>query len=415
MNNNDDIDYYFNMFKNNTNTNYDDTSSLSDNSDLSDISNKTTISSITDDNENNIINNYTIIEDIVKKLIFQLVSCGIDYESIGFRVFHNKNINDYINDKKELIQYSIHKQLKTCKNINENIKCEDISFLENQLWTLFIDETYGSEKLLKNINEYTMNTLSNILDYNLCMPLRAININIPKYNKSNTQKLNGKDVKKLVNKINKSLFMDDFVDFKFKSIDKQLSHLSVFNRHLWKYQYKCLHDSETLTTEGDDNYYMYFWATKIGEPSHGFDVNPQCLYPLLCNARNKVIFLYNKEFDDFAARAYLRILQTEKEAILWLENIEYNNDVCVENNDTVEKWTTYFIEHAYKRAEMLGIKLVIPWINQLPKEKFSIILDPSDGILETSNFISDQENWVQTETETYDFFSHVFKIDKVVK
>ena len=31
-----------------------------------------------------------------------------------------------------------------------------------------------------------------------------------------------------------------------------------------------------------------FWATKIGGPSHGFDVEGQCHLPLLANARSKV-------------------------------------------------------------------------------------------------------------------------------
>lgn len=32
-------------------------------------------------------------------------------------------------------------------------------------------------------------------------------------------------------------------------------------------------------------------ATKIGGPSHGFDYETQCILPLLCNARHKVILL----------------------------------------------------------------------------------------------------------------------------
>ena len=35
----------------------------------------------------------------------------------------------------------------------------------------------------------------------------------------------------------------------------------------------------------------FFWATKIGGPSHGFDLEGQCLLPLLANARHKVTAL----------------------------------------------------------------------------------------------------------------------------
>ena len=264
--------------------------------------------------------------------------------------------------------------------------------------------------LLYKSQHYDLYLLDEILNYHLSMPLRSLNVNIPIL-KYTDVKL--KDIKKLLYNIQYNLFTDNFVKFKFKSIKKHLSLLSVFNRHLWKYQYKCLHDVDTITTEGDDNYFMYFWATKIGDQSHAFDVNPQYMYPLLCNARNKVIFLYNKEHNDFCARAYIRILQTDDEAILLLDDIEYHKDI--NDSELKETWKKYFIDHAYKRAELLKIKLVIPWIDTLPKEKFNIVLDPSDGIFETSKYINEDENWIQTETEFYEFFYHVYRESKVIQ
>ena len=109
-------------------------------------------------------------------------------------------------------------------------------------------------------------------------------------------------------------------------------------------------------------------------------------------------------------RAYIRILQTETSAILFLEDVIFNVDI---NNDEIkEKWKQYIINHAYIRAEMLKIKLVIPWIDSLPKEKFNIILDKSDGFYENSKYLNDDEIWVQNDTYYYEIFNHVYKITK---
>ena len=336
-------------------------------------------------------------------MLFQFVSCGIDYETLGHGYFHNKTLNDYVDINNPIIISSKRKQLLSYENINnilKNIKTEEIN---NNLWDLFIDEIYGNQKLKNNIPLYPLTNLYQILCYNLSMPLRSLNVNIPKFNKHMTDKLDQNRSKKFLFELQDSLFKGKFVDFKFKSINKQLSHLSLFNRHLWKYQYKVLHDLSNITTEGDDNYYMYFWATKIGGPSHGFDIAPQCLYSLLGNARNKVIILYNKDFNDYVARAYLRMLKTNNTCIMLLEKVQFNDSYIndIKNENLKELWENYIINHAYKRSKLLNVKLAIPWIENKPKKKIRIILDPSDGILEASDYISNKHDWVQLNEENH--------------
>tara|TARA_B100000963_G_C22639497_1_gene679574 strand:- start:6137 stop:7366 length:1230 start_codon:yes stop_codon:yes gene_type:complete len=353
---------------------------------------------------------FNSIKYIINEFVKQFVIYGIDYKNYSHEFSYNYSINDYIDVSNNNIKKSFDKRYESCKHLNSSIRNCKLKSISEKLIHYFIDETYANIKLLDDIDKITMENFKCILSYNLCMPLRAINSYIPETNLYKTEELNLKDIKTLTFNINKSVLHDTFSDFKFKSMDKQLSHLSKFNRYMWKYQYKCSHNDNLYTTEGDDKYYIYFWVSKIGDYLHSFDCNPQCLYTLLCNARNKVIILYHKFYDDFVCKAYLRILQTNSEAILWLEDIECNYNIYsrIEDKNSLDEWKQCIIDHAYKRSKQLGVKLVIPWIDDFPKEKFSIILDPSDGILETSKFISDQENWIQKNIENYDLFCHVY-------
>ena len=271
-------------------------------------------------------------------------------------------------------------------------------------------KTYANKDLNKHVSSFKIETLDNILNYNLSMPLRCLNVNAPLMITMNHETKD--NLKNMLFNLQLNLFKNTLSDFKFKSLNKQLSNLSVFNRHMWKYQYKQLHDTYTLSTEGDDNFLTYFWATKIGSQEHAFDCNPEGLFPIVCNARNKLILLFNKQMNDLVARAYIRILQTETSAILLLEDIIYN--INVYNEEDKEQWKQYVINHAYSRAQMLKLKLVIPWIDSLPKEKFNIILDKSDGIYENCKYLNEDKLWLQNNTEYYELLYHVYKANKNV-
>ena len=120
-------------------------------------------------------NDYEKIEKIIKKLISEFVTYGIDYEIIGLK--YNNQINDYKKNDNYLLNLSVLKQLETCKNINEKIKDIDISLMKNQLWYLFIEETANTD-LNKHVSSLEIETLDEILSYNLSMPLRCLNVNI---------------------------------------------------------------------------------------------------------------------------------------------------------------------------------------------------------------------------------------------
>merc|ERR550525_1122045 len=105
----------------------------------------------------------------------------------------------------------------------------------------------------------------------------------------------------------------------------QLEGLTDRQKALW---------AEATRTEGGDGLVAHedapgelglFWATKIGGPSHGFDIEGQCLLPLLANARHKALLVSDPEFPDPpAGRAHFRLLWTDAEPslpVLWLEAV----------------------------------------------------------------------------------------------
>ena len=69
---------------------------------------------------------------------------------------------------------------------------------------------------------------------------------------------------------------------------RQLEGLSHEQQALWREPTSVVHAGNLRTHEDESGELGFFWATKIGGPSHGFDYEGQCLLPLLCNARHKV-------------------------------------------------------------------------------------------------------------------------------
>ena len=344
------------------------------------------------------------IENIIKKLNHQFVSCGIDYKLMGVGSIHNNTVDDYVDENNELIKLCMSRQKESDENITEIVKIKNKKTIDNDLWELFLYEINVSENMIEYTSLFNLKTLYNILNYNLSMPLRCLNTCLPNIKPSYKKK-----IKNILFNLQLSLYEDKFVDFKFKSLHTQLKHLSMYNRFIWRYQYKLLHNDKNITTEGDDNFYMYFWATKFGNHKNSFDILPGSIYSLLCNARNKVIFLYNKTYNDFVGHAQISVLQTENEAILWLDKIYFNEKYVIENER--KEWKQLIINHAYTRSKLLKIKLVIPWMDTLPKEKFEIILDPSDGLIETKSMLYENNNnplWIQDKTEIIKTIKHVY-------
>lgn len=347
---------------------------------------------------------YYLIEDIVNEYIKQFVTLGIDYSYKYYNRPTLTTVEDYGDKKNIVITSSLTRQYNSCHNLNKKIQKTPLKYLEFKLIDYFCEEI-NFIKMPSDI--FHLKHIKQILKFNLSMPLRAINSFIPYTNMFQSEHLNIDKTYKLVKNITYSILSNTFVDYKFKSIHKHLSHLSLFDRHMWKYQYKCMHEERWLTTEGDDDYFIYLWAGKIGDVNHSFDYFPQCLYPFLCNARNKIIFVYDKFFNKFTARAYIRILQSKENAYLWLENVECCPKILLQDSEYKEKMNKLIYHHARIRAKQLHITLATPCINNTNLQNISIHLDPSDGIFETSRYINELENWIQTEPEKYNLSCYI--------
>lgn len=111
------------------------------------------------------------------------------------------------------------------------------------------------------------------------------------------------------------------------------------------------------TQEATSEAHEIFWATKVGGPSHGFDVMPHCALACFINARNQVLLAKDPRWPNFAGRAYLRLFadpQT-KAPVLFLEGMK-KDFPYPRQGDLLER---ALVEHAMKKAEAMGAQLAL--------------------------------------------------------
>merc|ERR1712136_68548 len=141
----------------------------------------------------------------------------------------------------------------------------------------------------------------------------------------------------------------------------------------------------------------FFWATKIGGPSHGFDYEAQCLLPLLANARHKVILVTDPVAWPFhpMCRAHWRLLWTalpdgtptpNPEPRLWLEAV--NADFGARSANVVEQTAM---------AKAVAMERDTGGVVWQTHECF--LLRPSNGVCEASDYLSNKHDWVQLQDE----------------
>merc|ERR1712048_431033 len=206
-----------------------------------------------------------------------------------------------------------------------------------------------------------------------------------------------------------------FTDWRYRNDvgREQLRGLSEEQVAAWRQPFSMeLDESQGIRShEDDDGEFGFFWATKIGGPSHGFDFEAQCLLPLLANARHKVILVSDPSYPYHpVGRAHFRLLWTHDGnlPVLWLEAV--NQDFRA-NVDT-RLYGVAVLEHAVEKSNLLGIMLsCMPHLEpQLAKVVGSagsvrvvserLVLRPSNGVLEASDYLSPKHDWVQLEEET---------------
>jgi len=159
----------------------------------------------------------------------------------------------------------------------------------------------------------------------------------------------------------------------------------------------------------------FFWATKVGGPSHGFDFEGQCLLPLLANARHKVILVSSSEWPAHPfGRTHFRLLWTaedEPQPRLWLEAV--NEDFAAAEAEAVNRRNLHLttFQHAIFKSEQMRIPLsmdsrldkAMEYVAAAGSEvtivEEKLMLRPSNGVLEASDYLSNKHDWVQMSEE----------------
>mmetsp|Transcript_1283 Transcript_1283/g.1866 ORF Transcript_1283/g.1866 Transcript_1283/m.1866 type:complete len:469 (+) Transcript_1283:273-1679(+) len=200
----------------------------------------------------------------------------------------------------------------------------------------------------------------------------------------------------------------------------QLAGLSLDAMRGWVFDDRVRHDDMGDLTTVDESGLGVFWATKIGGPSHGFDYEGQCLLPLVSNARHKVILVQDPSWPHHhpVGRAHFRLLHFEdgRTPVLWMETM--NVDFRANGIDD-GKFLAAAIVHAAAKAEKMGVALSLDtyakrtaqqviesraelWAKgaTLEVRQDRMVLRPSVGVVEASDYLSHKHDWVQTVEET---------------
>lgn len=215
-----------------------------------------------------------------------------------------------------------------------------------------------------------------------------------------------------------------FADWRYENAVgvEQLRGLSPEQLDAWRFPLSINHEDceDVQTHEDGEGELGFFWATKIGGPSHGFDYEAQCLLPLLSNARHKVVLASIPSWPAHpVARAHFRVLWTadldgsvlqNPQPRLWLEAV--NLDFAAEESEIADKrvCTLAVFRHAIMKSEEMQVPLsVSDWFSQplslvADKQGFSgivqtveecLTLRPSNGVIEASDYLSFKHDWVQ--------------------
>lgn len=166
-----------------------------------------------------------------------------------------------------------------------------------------------------------------------------------------------------------------------------------------------------------------FWATKIGGPSHGFDYEGQCLLPLLCNARHKVVTVHDRRYPHHAAgRAHLRLLwrypAEERGAVLWVEgtHVDFRAAAALGGGGGApSEYARAVLTHALAKACALRLPLAADAVDAAALGELArgmagcegvvgtveepVVLRPSNGVVEASDYLSSRHDWVQLAEE----------------
>lgn len=192
---------------------------------------------------------------------------------------------------------------------------------------------------------------------------------------------------------------------------RQLEGLTDQQLDLWMEPTRTEWEDGIVVHEDEPGELGFFWATKIGGPSHGFDLEGQCLLPLLCNARHKVVLVSSPDWPHYpSGRAHFRLLWTtdreKPRPVLWFETVNRCFDADVDSR----LWGVAVLTHIARKAEAMdAILSVSPGIGGALQEVVShpgrlrqvcerLTLRPSNAVVEASDYLGDHD-WLQEDEQ----------------
>eukprot|EP00747_Dinoflagellata_sp_TGD_P210939 gnl/TRDRNA2_/TRDRNA2_84161_c0_seq1.p1 gnl/TRDRNA2_/TRDRNA2_84161_c0~~gnl/TRDRNA2_/TRDRNA2_84161_c0_seq1.p1 ORF type:complete len:415 (+),score=72.07 gnl/TRDRNA2_/TRDRNA2_84161_c0_seq1:3-1247(+) len=223
-----------------------------------------------------------------------------------------------------------------------------------------------------------------------------------------------------------------FAEWRYESAlgREQLRGLSPKQVSMWREPSSVTHSSRLQTHEDAEGELGFFWATKIGGPSHGFDYQGLCILPLLCNARHKVILISDLDWPEHPpGRAHWRLLWTygpeskppperTPEPRLWLEGVHADFAARQKFKDlqlNKGAWRHAVMRHALLKSEKMRVPLSIDKdLREVMEANVAalgltgtmcttvekMVLRPSNGIVEASDYLSKKHDWLQMHEES---------------
>ncbi|CAK9111571.1 unnamed protein product [Durusdinium trenchii] len=354
--------------------------------------------------------------DAVCQLAEQAIHMGIDYRSLGIGWHHPASRSAYRAGRHRSIacEASRRRAAESRQRLRKLLEADD---LRTGLVQTFVAEIGAARSPLAAVASFEGVVAA--LRGELLLPLRALN-ECELTRTMNGAPLPSKELRKVTEELIKAVLGKEggFPDWRYNSPcgQEQLRGLTPQQIEHWRQPTAMEHRRGLVTHEDGPGELGFFWATKIGGPSHGFDYETQCILPLLCNARHKVILVHEPSWPTHpVGRAHWRFLwsvgKNGKKAPsprLWLETVNADFDAPV----TKEGWEPAVLSHAIAKAEEMKVTLSVDtMLGDLLQRLLDtsgatavevaerILLRPSHAIVEASDYLSYQHDWVQDKDE----------------
>jgi len=345
----------------------------------------------------------------------QAIASGIDYKQLGLGWDHPDTRLAYRRADGNSFRRSAARQAQSrdalvglSKAVAGGASAEEVRGL---LVRAFCTEI-GAPRAFANA---TFVAVSAALKAELLLPLRALNEGIDSLTKTfNGAAVPRQPVQEAVDAVTSHVLDGTYAAWRYSNPvgEAQLAGLSAAQRAAW---------IECSSSEPEAGLRVYeegaldlFWATKIGGPSHGFDIEGQCLLPLLCNARHKVILVSDAAWPHHpCGRAHFRLLWVAGAAparpVLWLETI--NVDFAASGRVDSRRWRDAVLALAIRKADTIGAELSVETSfgrdlarlagpgADVREVSDKLVLRPSNGVVEASDYLSHKHDWVQLKEE----------------